>query len=568
MIDKNKKITPLVIYKNDRFSTILFLNKQSYGVIGLSQGDISSIYDNSFSQLIVDGRSKKRKLLDELAKSEDSASKNITYKIICKTSGELTIDSTIVYDARNNIFYESFTPTYDHVKNNYPEVNNRILLNLDIINSFINDKDFAYACAIEVETSKVIFANDTLLFSLGLPLDYDYTEMNYYDFFLPLELEKYNTPISHLKEHEYGYRDFTDVKNERYIEVKYKVKTLNNTRILFLQISIQKHEINTKRIFNSKISQSLMLLTSMEILNSNHNSEYTLDKLLSLINKYFYSNISIFIDCSHDDKNIYIKDVSKDALTKTNFKNKIEEDRILSILQNEFLNTTEIYDDDIRNNPHYSNASAYIDKYSIRSILGSSIIKTYDNTLGYLIIVNPKENIDVSNSLNIFSLIFGNYLFNEGLIKKLEHLSYHDSLTKVNNSNSYKMKVKELKKETNFSIGISFIDMNGLKDINDNLGHIVGDNYLNQVGCKLYDIFGEEVYRIGGDEFVVIAEHISEENFINRMNKLIEFNNKEFSKRLAIGYGWHEFIENFNETINKIEQDMYKEKKLYYSNKL
>ena len=343
MIDKNKKITPLVIYKNDRFSTILFLNKQSYGIIGLSQGEICSIYDNSFSQLIVDWRSKKRKLLDELAKSEDSVSKNITYKIVCKTSGELTIDSTIVYDARNNIFYESFTPTYDHVKNNYPEVNNRILLNLDIINSFINDKDFAYACAIEVETSKVIFANDTLLFSLGLPLDYDYTEMNYYDFFLPLDLEKYDTPINHLKEHEYGYRDFTDVKNERYIEVKYKVKILNNTRILFLQLSIQKHEINTKRIFNSKISQSLMLLTSMEILNNNHNSEYTLDKLLSLINKYFYSNLTIFIDCSNKEKHIYIKDVSKDTLIKINFINKNEETRVLSILQNEFLNTTEIY---------------------------------------------------------------------------------------------------------------------------------------------------------------------------------------------------------------------------------
>jgi diguanylate cyclase (GGDEF)-like protein len=92
-----------------------------------------------------------------------------------------------------------------------------------------------------------------------------------------------------------------------------------------------------------------------------------------------------------------------------------------------------------------------------------------------------------------------------------EDLALRDELTGVKNKHAYAMAEKELSDEIEAGkkkkYAIVVFDLNGLKYINDTFGHQKGDEFI-QDGCKLIcDAFAHSpVYRVGGDEFVVIAK--------------------------------------------------------------
>ena len=92
-----------------------------------------------------------------------------------------------------------------------------------------------------------------------------------------------------------------------------------------------------------------------------------------------------------------------------------------------------------------------------------------------------------------------------------KELAYHDSLTGTKNKHAYVEKEEEMnvfireKKVTEFSIIL--FDLNDLKAINDTYGHDVGDKYIIKTCEMIASYFNrDEIYRFGGDEFVLILE--------------------------------------------------------------
>jgi len=79
-------------------------------------------------------------------------------------------------------------------------------------------------------------------------------------------------------------------------------------------------------------------------------------------------------------------------------------------------------------------------------------------------------------------------------------------------------------------VTIAIIDINGLKIVNDTLGHPEGDKVLKEVGHRLVNQFGllkgrrTVVARIGGDEFMVLAEHISKRVLIKDLSECLAHN--------------------------------------------
>ena len=93
---------------------------------------------------------------------------------------------------------------------------------------------------------------------------------------------------------------------------------------------------------------------------------------------------------------------------------------------------------------------------------------------------------------------------------EMDEIAHKDSLTGVKNKTAYTEEIAELDKK--ISTGgaefcIVMVDVNYLKRVNDTYGHEIGNTYLKNA-CRLTcAVFGEEnVYRVGGDEFVVILE--------------------------------------------------------------
>ncbi|MFR0868790.1 MAG: GGDEF domain-containing protein [Adlercreutzia sp.] len=98
--------------------------------------------------------------------------------------------------------------------------------------------------------------------------------------------------------------------------------------------------------------------------------------------------------------------------------------------------------------------------------------------------------------------------------RQLVAMSYHDSLTGLYNRNRYNEDVRRLEKLAR-PFGAVFLDVNGMKEINDRGGHAEGDHLLQACAQTMQRVLGEvaRLYRVGGDEFVATVVDTDEAGF-------------------------------------------------------
>ena len=123
-----------------------------------------------------------------------------------------------------------------------------------------------------------------------------------------------------------------------------------------------------------------------------------------------------------------------------------------------------------------------------------------------------------------------------------------------------------MQKKANFSIFI--IDANGLKYINDNYGHEMGDEAITRCGTLLLRAVGKKglVYRTGGDEFVCMSPVSFEEQIRHEIElEASKYNGYPFS--VAVGFSHHEpgDVPDIDEMIEKADKAMYENKQLIKS---
>ncbi|MCH8531087.1 MAG: diguanylate cyclase [Saccharospirillum sp.] len=93
--------------------------------------------------------------------------------------------------------------------------------------------------------------------------------------------------------------------------------------------------------------------------------------------------------------------------------------------------------------------------------------------------------------------------------ERIWHTAHHDLLTGLPNRRLFLDRLdQEVKhaKRSNLPLSVLFMDLDGFKEVNDSLGHEVGDRLLAEVACRLIECVREDdtVARLGGDEFTVI----------------------------------------------------------------
>lgn len=117
---------------------------------------------------------------------------------------------------------------------------------------------------------------------------------------------------------------------------------------------------------------------------------------------------------------------------------------------------------------------------------------------------------------------------------KLDFLAYHDPLTNLPNRLLFSDRLDHalrVAKRDDTMLGVLFIDLDRFKNINDSLGHSVGDRLLEQVAIRLQDVVRQEdtVARLGGDEFVVLIEGVNHaSDVVGLANKLLSAFNDSF----------------------------------------
>lgn len=190
---------------------------------------------------------------------------------------------------------------------------------------------------------------------------------------------------------------------------------------------------------------------------------------------------------------------------------------------------------------------------------------TDKNTIiGYLLVDNISRETDVNikEVVESVAIFISEEVRNYILQSEMLYMSEHDILTDARNRKAFNSKIGMLE-GMDISVGICFVDINGLKSVNDEMGHEAGDNVIKEASEAIASIFKKKYcYRIGGDEFVVVMPQVSEETFAKHVERL-----RKKSKKIsmAIGSVWSETCLDVEELVNIADKNMYADKTEFYS---
>ena len=196
-------------------------------------------------------------------------------------------------------------------------------------------------------------------------------------------------------------------------------------------------------------------------------------------------------------------------------------------------------------------------------------LKHNDKMVGYIWASNfNTEKVEkIKSVLELTSFFIASEIANYQLLKRLETLSNMDLLTGLRNRNAMNNRVAEfdLPKVREYkNIGVTFVDLNGLKQTNDREGHPAGDRLLKRAALVLSEVYKEEeIYRAGGDEFMILSVNTSPEEMkekVAQLKNVSEDNNVSF----AIGICFDDGKLDIRKDMHLADERMYDDKDEYY----
>jgi diguanylate cyclase (GGDEF)-like protein len=210
---------------------------------------------------------------------------------------------------------------------------------------------------------------------------------------------------------------------------------------------------------------------------------------------------------------------------------------------------------------------AYLQPQEIHSVVASPLL--YENRIiGFYGVDNPPRHVmnNISELFTIIGYFIVLLLRRYEMVRRLERLSFHDELTDAGNRHAMDVYLEQI--DDAKSLGAVYIDVTGLKMVNDTQGHRAGDALIVSACDCLREVFDgehEALFRLGGDEFLVLCEGFTQTAFLGKIAQLRVLS-AERSLVLAIGSAWSEEIGgNADWLIAQADSKMYEDKRNYYA---
>ena len=152
--------------------------------------------------------------------------------------------------------------------------------------------------------------------------------------------------------------------------------------------------------------------------------------------------------------------------------------------------------------------------------------------------------------------------------EELEKLGTIDLLTGLMNRNSYNMFEESFTWEAVETLSLAFIDADGLHELNNRRGHSAGDEMLKKIAVILESEFDRtNLYRMGGDEFLVISRDTDEHDMVCKMETVsekIEESGYSISYGLETGKADNSPLKSISQMVNNADHEMLKAKEAFY----
>lgn len=150
------------------------------------------------------------------------------------------------------------------------------------------------------------------------------------------------------------------------------------------------------------------------------------------------------------------------------------------------------------------------------------------------------------------------------IAKNMKEIYRQDSLTGSLNRNAYDSDVEQLRSADIGAVVCVYADMIGLHEVNNHLGHKQGNRMLCEFADAARAFFGDDrLYRIGGDEFVIISSAHTEAQTRKQLNYMRERLHTQGCE-ISVGVASSESTSDLPKIIEQAENEMRREKKEYY----
>ena len=320
----------------------------------------------------------------------------------------------------------------------------------------------------------------------------------------------------------------------------------------------------TKEQIRQRLEIATMLNSCVGKLNSDTDIDVGINNLLATVNGYFQADRTYVFEIDPDRDvliNTFEYICGQEVSAQMDNLQEVPVSVIKVWMQN-FRQGRSYYMSDLeqeRGQPSYEMLKAQ----QVWRLLAVPLMKG-GAMVGFLGVDNPRAHYDDATLLASIQFFVTNSLDRKKQQAYLEKLSYRDMLTGLYNRNRYIERLEAYKQVQDQQIGAIYIDLNGLKKVNDEQGHRAGDELIVRAAGTIAGIFAEDAYRVGGDEFVVILLDVSREEFARKTEQLRR-QMRENSVDASIGEVWQASTENLEDLLRRADENMYREKKRYYS---
>lgn len=182
---------------------------------------------------------------------------------------------------------------------------------------------------------------------------------------------------------------------------------------------------------------------------------------------------------------------------------------------------------------------------------------------------NTCNAMKIKETLELSTFFISSQLANYNMVRRLERVSYTDILTGVQNRNAMNNRISSVVSGNEFLLvpfGVVFADLNGLKYMNDTQGHSAGDILLKKAAILLQEIFkNDEIYRAGGDEFVVLETNCKLDEFNKKVEELRKRADTPQNVSIAVGSYYVSSGCDIRDAMRLADENMYKDKEEYYA---
>lgn len=415
-------------------------------------------------------------------------------------------------------------------------------------------------CITDIETHNILYLNKAGRKLCGFQHREDYLGRKCYEVFQGSDKACKFCTNNLIKENETYKWVHHNKKYDLYFKITDKYIELYPDYFVRIQYAVDITDSEKERLqLDKRLLANETLLDCIRTLSDLDNQKFAIERLLAILAHYYKGHRSYIFEIDYDHQltnNTY--EWCDDNITqeKDNLQNipiNLIDNWIYKFKKEGLFYISSLNKDIVPNSVEYN----ILANQGIESLMAAPLIENGVIT-GFIGVDDPQDNINDFLLLSSVTYFVINDIQKRKLLSQFEYLSFTDVLTGVHNRNHYLERLNHIQQLDSYpDIGIAYLDLDQLKQSNDHYGHEYGDLLIKELAKILKSIFDKNVYRVGGDEFVVICQDIQEQEFNLKIQELKDRFMDNAQVMASLGYVWQAQCDNIEILINKADQKMY-----------